>query len=142
MGVMYDYFSAPSDEVAAEAIADGPLQRFPTVETKSLDPAVVMGQLEGLLTGRSWDDVREDPQWAQGLAIEHDGEVLVLAVTDGLRDALAAAGDLDEVAVRWAGIEELDGFEPAVLAETLRDLKALAVEAVKNGEQLYCWACV
>ncbi|MFD4671625.1 hypothetical protein ACFWNN_17950 [Lentzea sp. NPDC058450] len=142
MGVLYDYFAAPTDELAATAIDGGPVHRFPTVETKSLDPAVVMGQLEELLTGRSYDEISDDPRCGEDVAIEHDGEVLVLTVTDGLRDALAAAGDLDEVAVRWAAIEELDGFDPEVLAEILRDLRSLAAEAKKNGERLYCWACV
>ncbi|MGI5505364.1 hypothetical protein [Lentzea sp. CA-135723] len=142
MGVLYDYFAAPTDEAAATAIDGGPVGRFPTVETKSLDPAVVMGQLEELLTGRSYDEISDDPRCADDIAIEHDGEVLVLTVTDGLRDVLADAGDLDEVAVRWAGIEELEGFDPKVLAEILKDLKALAVQAKENGERLYCWACV
>jgi len=142
MGVLYDYFAAPSDDAAAATIIGGPKRRFPTVETKSLDPAVVMGQLEELLTGRAYDDVAEDPRWGDGVAIEHDGDVLVLTVTDGLRDGLAAADDLDEVAVRWAEVEELDGFDPALLADVLHDLKALAAEAKRNGERLYCWASV
>ncbi|MGW6446010.1 hypothetical protein [Lentzea sp. NPDC055074] len=140
MGVLYDYFAAPSDELAATAIDGGPVGVFPTVETKSLDPAVVMGELEELLTGRPYDDVSEDPRWGHDVAMELDGEVLVLTVTDGLRDGLAAADDLAGTAVAWARIEELDGFDPVVLADILGNLRALAVEAKKNGERLYCWA--
>ncbi|MDX8145394.1 hypothetical protein SK854_25010 [Lentzea sp. BCCO 10_0061] len=140
MGVLYDYFVASSDELAAAAIDGGPVGLFRTVETKSLDPAVVMGQLEELLTGRSYDDVSEDPRWGDALVMKHDGEVLVLTVTDGLRDGLAAADDLAGTAVAWAKIEELQGFDPVVLADLLQQLQALAVEAVKNGERLYCWA--
>ncbi|MCG8928432.1 hypothetical protein [Lentzea sp. CC55] len=142
MGVFCDYFAAPSDELAATAIEDGPVGLFRTVETKSIDPVVVMGQLEELLTGRPYTEVVRDPRCGHGVAVEHDGNVAVLAVTDGLRDGLAAAGDLDEVSVRWAGIEELEGFEAAVLAEVLAELRDLASEARKNGERLYCWACV
>ncbi|GLY49209.1 hypothetical protein [Lentzea sp. NBRC 102530] len=140
MGVLYDYFTAPSDDEAATVVLGGPVRRFPTVETKSLDPAVVMGQLEELLTGRPYDDICDDPGWGDDVAMEHGGDVLVLTVTDGLRDGLADAGDLDGVAVRWAGIEELEGFDPMVLAEILKDLKTLAVQAKESGQRLYCWA--
>ncbi|MFJ5988328.1 hypothetical protein [Lentzea sp. NPDC092896] len=140
---MYDYFVAPSDELAAATIDGGPVNSpFRTVETKSLDPVVVMGQLEELLTGRPYDEVFEDPRCGHDLAIEDDGEVLVLTVTDGLRDGLAAAGGLYEIAAAWAKIEELEGFDPVVLADVLGQLRDLAAEAVKNEERLYCWVCV
>ena len=142
MGVLYDYFAAPSDELAAATIDGGPVGLFRTVETKSLDPVVVMGMLEELLTGRLYDDIADDPRCGHDLAIEDDGEVLVLTVTDGLRDGLAEADDLVGIAVAWARIEELEGFDPVVLADILQSLQALAVEAAKNGERLYCWASV
>ncbi|HUQ60503.1 hypothetical protein [Lentzea sp.] len=143
MAVLYDYFAAPSDDAAATALEDGPRDQFPTVETKFIEPLVVMGCLEELLTGRPYDEVIKDPRWGHGVVIEHDDSgLMVITVTDGLRDGLAAAGDLDEVAVRWAGIEELAGFDAAVLAEILGELKDLAVDAEKNGERLYCWTCV
>ncbi|RDI32763.1 hypothetical protein DFR72_1029 [Lentzea flaviverrucosa] len=142
MGVMYDYFAAPSDELAAATIDGGPVGLFRTVETKALDPVVVMGQLEELLTGRPYDDITDDPRCGHALVLEEDGEVLVLTVTDGVRDGLSEASGLDEIAVAWARIEELEGADPLVLAGVLHELKALAVEAVKNGERLYCWVCV
>jgi hypothetical protein len=139
VGVLFDYFAAPSDELAAATIDGGPVGLFRTVETKALDPVVVMGKLEELLTGRPYDEVFEDPRCGDDLALEDDGEVLVLTVTDGLRDGLAEASGLDEIAVAWARIEELQGFDPVVLASLLRDLQTLAVEAAKNEERLYCW---
>jgi hypothetical protein len=142
MGVLYDYFAAPSDDVAATAITGGPKHRFPTVETKSLDPMVVMGHLEQLLTGREYDEIGEDPRWGGDVAVEHDGDVLVISVTDGLRDGLTDARDLGAIAVRWAEAEELEGFDPVVLADVLQQLAALAVEAKERGERLYCWASV
>ena len=143
MGVMYDYFAAPSDEVAASVIDGGPAAHgFRTVPAKWLDPAVIMGQLEELLTGRPYDAVVEDPRYCCDLAVEHGGELLVLTVTDGLRDGLAAAGELGEVAVRWAGIEELRGADAEVLEDVLVQLKGLADEAVSKGKRLYCWVCV
>lgn len=142
-GVIFDYFAAPSDEAAAATISDGPAAgSFRTVDTKWLDPVVVMGTLEELLTGRPYGEVSEDPRCGHDLAQKHDGELLVLTVTDGLRDGLAAAGDLAEVAVAWSKTEELSGFNPADLAGVLRELAALAAEAIERGERIYCWVCV
>ncbi|MET8760634.1 hypothetical protein [Lentzea sp. NPDC004782] len=139
MGVRYDYFAAPSDEAAAAVIMDGP-GRFPVVETKWLDAAVVMGQLEELLTGRPYDEVVEDSRWAEDLAVAHGGELLVLTVTDGLRDALASVAQ--PAAADWARIEELRGIDVSLLEDVLGQLKALAAAAVRTGERLYCWVCV
>ena len=143
MGVLYDYFAAPSDEVAASVIDGGPAEHgFTTVPAKWLDPAVVMGKLEELLTGRAFDEVAVEPRSGGAVAVEHGGELMVLTVTDGLRDGLAAAGELADVAVRWAGIEELDGSDADVLEDVLRQLKELAATAVEKDERLYCWVCV
>ena len=141
MGVMYDYFAAPSDEVAAAVLEGGPAHLEP-VATKGLDPVVVMGKLEALLTGRAYDDVVDDERSALLLAMEGDGEVLVLAVTDGLRDGLDRASGLSEIAATWAQAEELNGSDPQQLAGVLGELQALAKKAVGKGERLYCWVCV
>jgi hypothetical protein len=141
VGVRYDYFAAPSDEAAAAVIMDGP-EQFPVVETTWLDAAVVMGKLEELLTGRPYDEVAEDPRCAEDLAVAHGGELLVLTVTDGLRDALASVDELGGVAADWARIEELRGIDAGLLEDVLGQLKALAAAAVQNGERLYCWVCV
>lgn len=141
MGVMYDYFAAPSDEVAAGVLDGGPSQLEP-VQTKWLDPVVVMGNLESLLTGRAYDDVVDDERSGQLLAMESDGEVLVLTVTDGLRDGLATATDLNGVATAWARTEELSGWTPEQLTEVLQELQALAKKAADKDERLYCWVCV
>ena len=141
VGVRYDYFAAPSDEVAAATLDGGPAHLGP-VETKGLDPVVVMGKLEALLTGRAYEDVVDDERSALLLAMEGDGEVLVLTVTDGLRDGLDQAGELSEIASAWARAEELSGWDPQQLAGVLRELQALARNAVSKGERLYCWVCV
>lgn len=141
VGVMYDYFAAPSDEVAAAVLDGGPAHLEP-VATKGLDPVVVMGKLEALLTGRAYDDVVDDERSALLLAMEGDGEVLVLAVTDGLRDGLDRASGLSEIAAAWAQAEELSESDPQQLAGVLGELQALAKKAVSKGERLYCWVCV
>lgn len=141
VGVIYDYFAAPSDDAAAVVIETGPAE-FRKVETKGLDPVVVMGKLEALLTGRGYDQVVDDERSGELLAVEGDGEVLVLTVTDGLRDALAEPREVTDVATAWAETEELRGADPGDLGGVLRDLQSLAREAVSRSEHLYCWVCV
>jgi hypothetical protein len=64
VGVLYEYFSASSDEVAATAINriggpgapskdTPPLPAFDTFQTKFIDPFVTLGNLEARLTGRT-----------------------------------------------------------------------------------------
>ena len=58
MGVLYDYFAASSDEVAAAVIElpGGPGaagRSFDTITGNGVDPVVQMGTLEALLTGRA-----------------------------------------------------------------------------------------
>lgn len=143
MGVMYDYFAASSDDLAATAINDGPARGpFRTVETKWLDPVVIMGKLEELLTGRPYDEIVADERCGEAVAFEGDGELLVLTVTDGLRDGLAAATELGGVVAAWSQAEELRGWDAAELGEILRELVDLAKEAAGKGERLYCRVCV
>ncbi|WP_067509559.1 hypothetical protein [Actinoplanes sp. TFC3] len=135
-----EYFVADDDQAALAALgSSGPASvGLPTVEAKNLDPVVVIGTLESLLTGVPYDEVTADPR--QGHAVsdpEASPEEHVIAITDRLRGALAAAGDaeLGEVGARWGRTEELDGFDPEFLTAFLVDLAALA----RRDGQLYCW---
>ena len=123
MGVLYDYFVAPSDQDAADVIdrVGGPAQRvsvsavparrglfgrrgkdvdrvaegpvYPTVADTGIDPVVQGGTLEELLTGRPYDEIERDPRSGQSLAARDGGERLVLTLTDGLVQALAEADE-------------------------------------------------
>ncbi|CAN7217412.1 hypothetical protein [Knoellia sp. LjRoot47] len=152
MSVLFDYFAAPSDEIAA-AVVDrdgGPAAQhgaegFDTVTGWGIDPVVQLGTLESLLTGRSYDEVVEDARSGQTLAVRDGGERLVLAVTDGLTAALVGAGSerLASVAPQWSQTEEFwGGADPADLAEFLDQLSALAERASESGQRIYCWVCV
>ena len=141
VGTRYDYFAAPSDEVAAAVLDGGPAHLEP-VRTKWLDPAGMMVKLELLLTGRARDDVLDDERCAQALAMKGYGEVVVLTLTDDLRDGLGKASGLTEIASAWAQAEELSGHDPQQLAGVLGELQVLAKKAVSKGERLYCWMCV
>ncbi|MEW2330705.1 hypothetical protein AB0880_23175 [Micromonospora chersina] len=118
---------------------------FEVVELKGIEPLVQLGKLEGLLTGVDCDSVAESPRWAHAVAVRHDGELLVVSLTDAVQAALAAAteSELREVAAPWSQIEEFWGQrEPADLAETLIELAALARSATARHERLYCWVSV
>ena len=140
MSALYDYFSAASDEAAAgvidraggpggPAVAPAPVKRgwfgrtsspppaqdmgpaFDTVSAGGIDPVVMMGTLEELLTGRPYDEVINDPRGGHIVAIRDEGQLLVVALTDALSRALAAASPqrLADVAVPWAATEEFWG---------------------------------
>src|SRR5689334_12958100 len=104
-----DYFLAPDDTIAAAALPDGgPVTtELPTLESKNIDPVVNMGNLESILTGAPYDAVVAQPR--QGKAVSTgDGESVIVALTDSLRDALATAPEptLTDAAARLATTEE------------------------------------
>lgn len=169
MGVLFDYFIAPNDSAAAAVIdqVGGPsaapvskpsrfgglLGRRPKddgvhqteVLRTGVDPVVQGGTLEELLTGRPYAEIASDPRSGNALAVRDGGERLVLTLTEGLTEALAAADDdrLAEVAVPWSETEEFWGLAtPDELAHILRDLAALARSARSKGHSVYCWVCV
>ena len=157
MGVLFDYFSASSDDVAF-AVADrsggpgapeegvaGEVGSFDTVSAWGVDPGVMMGTLEELLTGRPYEEIRNDPRSGHALAIRDEGERVVVTVTDNLTQSLAKASlkQLQEVASSWAATEEFGGgADPEDLVAVLTELAGLAARADRDGERLYCWVCV
>lgn len=149
MSVIYDYFSAASDEEAVKVldVEGGPTATdsgFDAGTLGGIDPVVQLGTLEALLTGAPYDDVTEDPRAGHNLAMSEDYDRIIITVTDALASALAAADDarLAEVAEPWSQTEELEGADPAQLAAFARDLAALARRAAASGHRVYCWACI
>ena len=167
VGVLFDYFSAASDEAAAEAIdllggpgiaartsADGltgvpgttsERPPFDTVSAKGVDPLVQLGTLEALLTGREYELIVAERRAGRPLAIRHGGGRMVVTLTDQLQAALAAADrqQLASVAVPWSQTDEFWGRgDPEDLASLLRELAELAHRARGRGERMYCWVCV
>jgi hypothetical protein len=127
------------------ATPDEAAAAYPTVSDTGVDPVVQGGTLEELLTGRAYEQIEEDPRWAQSLAVREGGERLVLTLTDGLVDALAQASDerLAEVAVPWSETEEFwRSGDPSALTPLLLDLANLCRDARSRGDQVYCWVCV
>src|SRR5262249_53734753 len=134
MGVLYDYFSASSDEVAATAINriggpgvpskdTPPLPAFDTFRTKVIEPFAMLGNVEARLPGRDDTEIGHGPRAGKMLAVEDDGAVMVVTLTDELQTSLAHA-------------------DPEGLGPWLGELAELARRARNRGERLYCWVCV
>lgn len=162
MGVLTDYFTAPSDEAAAATIDwdGGPsrpdaqrrsvlrrgrgLEPLPTVDFGGVEPTVQMGTLDEILTGTPFEEVLADPT-AAILAERDGGERLVLRLSTRLQAALAAsnAERLRGAAIPWAATDEFFGLgDPEELGDSLVELSGLARSAEQLGQRLYCWLCV
>jgi hypothetical protein len=168
MGVLFDYFSAASDQVAASVISlpggpgappvpqrrgwlrgrqvsAPPVVAFDTVSVKGIDPLVQLGTLEALLTGRDYEQIVAGPRAGHALATQSGGERLVVTLTDELQAALADADDtqLASVAVPWSQTEEFFGQgDPQVLAGLLHEFAELARRSRNKDERMYCWVCL
>ncbi|VTR75793.1 hypothetical protein CHMI_00546 [Cellulomonas hominis] len=145
MGLINDYFAAPSDESAAEVVDHDGGPASPTVPGGRIDSIVVLGTVTALLTGRTFDEVLAAGDRRDPVAMQHDGTELVLRVDDVVVDALTGADDdaLAAAAVPWSRTEELAGVsDPEELADFLRELAGLARDARARGGALYCWVCV
>lgn len=171
MGLLCDYFVAPSDDDAAgtldrlggpggapagspdprgwlfrrpEAPAVDTAPLFPTVAGNGIEPVVQLGTLEALLTGRTFDQVL-DAGAREPVAQRDGGDRLVLRVNDALVDALVSTPDdrIEAVALPWSRTEEFWGAaHPEVLARFLHDLAALSRGARDRGDTVYCWVSV
>jgi hypothetical protein len=162
VGVLCDYFTAPSDEAAAATIdwdggpsrpdvqkrgllrrGKGP-QPLPTVDFGGVEPTVQMGTLDEILTGTPFEEVLADTTTA--IIAERDGgERLVVRLSTRLQAALAAtdAERLKDAAVPWAATDEFFGLgDPEELGDRLVELSALARTAERLGQRMYCWLCV
>ncbi|MGW1404664.1 hypothetical protein [Streptomyces sp. NPDC002403] len=144
MGNLYDYFSAPDDPTALAAFGRGIEEAgLPLLPVKGIDPYVQLGQAESMLTGTPYDDVTSLPRFNRLLSSPEDESRWLVTLTDGLRDALAAArpGGFAAVAATWSHIEEFGGdVPPGELADFLANLADLAEEARARPEphRLYC----
>jgi hypothetical protein len=158
MGVLFDYFRAPSDAVVVELMdkhdgdSPGGIEGWatPVVDLKVVDPVVVLGQLAGFIAGRLSPaaSARDKLVWPVGGEndMQYQGPwVSVLA--DEVRDVLAGLDDarLTEVATAWTGIEEFRHYHDNTVessAAIIMLLVELARGARDAGDRLYCWICL
>ncbi len=147
MGVLHDYFVAADDARAAELLALGPVAggASDVLESK-IDCTVALGQAETMLGGRSFEQQLERLNDAP-VANSPDYLVSIVRLDDDFTGRLATVSDaeLDEVAPRWAEIEEFsfsgDGLDPVYAREFLGQLRDLA-RVAQPDRHVYCWVCV
>jgi hypothetical protein len=154
VAVLFDYFAAPSDEVAATVVdrIGGPGSgshpaapaAFHTVRAPGVDPVVLMASLEQLLTGRSFEEILDDPT-SGPVAARDGGARAVVRLTTSLAQALAESDEerLAAVALPWSRAREFWGRgDPDALAALLRSLASVARGAAAEEQAMYCWVCV
>ncbi len=149
----YDYFSAPSDEIAASLIdALGGPTRVPaqangtpawdTLSVSGVEPSLHLVELEEIMTGVDFNDILDTPRAGSTLHSSADNEAIISTVSDPLQAVLADAKEekLADVAVEWSRSEEFDGtVDAADVAAFLHNLAGLARRARSRGERIYCW---
>lgn len=141
MGVLSNYFSAPSDEAAAGALTgELPGPGYDVLPMKNLFPDYHLVPVEVFLTGRSAEAVQVGPRHAKLVASAGDYDVVVLAVSDELMEGLAAASgeQLAAAAASWSQFEDFQGTGTSGLAGFLGELADLARRATAREEHLYC----
>ncbi|MFJ6610784.1 hypothetical protein ACIQPT_10935 [Streptomyces sp. NPDC091289] len=140
MGNIYDYYAATDDRQALALFeADSADDPFGTLGLKGADPYLLLGTVEAHLTEVSEEQVEADPRFCELLNDPESEGPWLVSLTDGLRDALAAAtpGRLLEAATAWTCTEDGDGQDPGLLADFLERLSELARDAGPR-QRLYC----
>jgi len=132
-----EFFAARSEDLDEALVEEGPYGRLSTVEAKGLTE-VSLATLGEILGVGAYDELVE--RIGEGAEAESE-EAGLLTIPTELRDALAEAKDIDSVAGRWAATEEpsLDGWRTEDSLGVLRELSALAREAVADGRELWYW---
>lgn len=122
----------PGGEAAVERVESG------------VDPAVQLGTLEAILTGRAFEQVSSRPRHAARIAPDggSDAGQWVVTVSDEFVELMAGASD-DQFAAAaplWAETEEFWGAaDPMELERTMRLLRDIAQKAREQRGHLYCW---
>jgi hypothetical protein len=130
-----EYFAARPDEIDEELVELGPEGRFEVVSAKT-HSAVTTGTLGEIL------DVGDSEELTAQVETDwygKSGEYGIDAIPTALRDALAAASDLVQVAERWTATDELQlsGWTVDETYEVLRSLARLAAHAQASGRDLW-----
>ncbi|GAA3033244.1 hypothetical protein [Actinokineospora globicatena] len=155
MGLLTDYFRAPSAAVVVAAVqrsgGHSPVGEFDGVSAKWLEVLVVLGRLVVAATGESYRVGEHEAVWPttpEPTGVPEDGDPWaegpwVYEVGVEAHDALASITDPGVVAARLvATAEELDGASAGEWEPVVAELAALARRARAAGERLYCWMCL
>jgi hypothetical protein len=139
MGNIYDYYAAADDAEALGIFEGGRVDdRFGTAGLKGADPHSILGVVEAVLRGVPEEQVEDDPRFCELLSDPLHEDRWLVALTDGVRDALAVAGSgrLQEAAVAWTLTDDGAGHDAELMVDFLERLADLARDAGRRG--LYC----
>ncbi|MGO9455961.1 MAG: hypothetical protein ACLP62_02785 [Acidimicrobiales bacterium] len=152
MLLLCDYFLAPSDAAARNALAQPPGARravigsagdqYPTMSLAGMEPSIALVRLEELLTGRSWEEISGDPTGVT-LAINEEAMGSIVSITETLQQALSDADDgtLRRIAVPWSEPDDLRGCQgcnAVAAADLLVKMAAFIRRGRRDGLRLYC----
>jgi hypothetical protein len=130
-----EYFAARPDEIDEELVELGPEGRFEIVSART-HSAVTTGALGEILGVGDSENLtaQAETDW-----YGKSGEYGIDAIPSALRDALAAANDLVQVAERWTATDELQlsGWTVDETYEVLCRLSRLASDARASGRDLW-----
>jgi hypothetical protein len=147
VGILTDFFVATDDDIDDALVEEGPADRFPTVEAKTIDD-VKITSLNAIATGRSYDvdDGSFDRIYPETPLIRDGGEEgpWVFRLPTPLLSALsgADAARLTEINEAWAQTEEwaLDGVtDPEETRQLVNDVARLARDAQTAEKGVYLW---
>ena len=129
-----EFFAAREDDVDETLVAEGPFERFETIEAKTIS-SVSIATLGEIVGAGTYDELfdRADEEARQS----EDGESGIDAVLPELQLALGRAEDLDSVArerLLCAVVDARDGVDPASLTEDYVGLAQYLAEAIGRGE--------
>jgi hypothetical protein len=132
--VLGEFFVADEADIDDALIEEGPYGRFTTVEAKTVSSVSIatLGEILGAGTYEALLDRVEGPQATSG-------EAGLDAVPPEMRDALAAADDLDSAADAWGASEEMAEWERDEVREVVGELAKLARQAREANQQLWFW---
>ncbi|MEU8250968.1 hypothetical protein [Nonomuraea sp. NPDC048916] len=130
MGVLVDYFTADSEQLARQALSNGPeAVRLPYVDCKGW-----INELDTLVAELSGRDLSE---LGDSEVVVDDGEAA--GVERMPPEVVAALAGVDDTRLReYAEDELLEAYE----VERITALRDLAREAGRLSQGMYRWSCV
>lgn len=147
MGILIDYFTAPDDTAAAEAInwVGGPAGGDEQTGAKPYPSATVTIDRGAQVTWVGMmqsdpSDTTPESELGAVLALEDDGEIVVCRLSTAAHDALVRLAVAPEDPTALAQLEALG--EPDNIIECVSELIKLASLAKDRGWSLYVWFCV
>ncbi|MBL0886508.1 hypothetical protein [Myceligenerans indicum] len=149
MGIVTDYFAAPTDGAAMTALRmpggpsaseDPSLPRFDSVALPSVDPFVMLAGLAQALSGRPYGEITANPRHGALVGSTGDEGPWIVTVSDELTKDLASVAPARLARVTRTWVRETEPPAPAHrITPAVLLLAELATRVVADGRYLYCW---